>query len=1095
MIDEFSQKLILDSQIPSQLSSMEIRDMISRSYLSWLAQNIFDVEKSDVSSFKDELRRISLASSILHSENIDSSDIDATAFLIAESAEVSSMFRRSEQQEVPSNTLFRLFIRYLDYASYYHLADYDANANVTAKIAFNLLDSENFNADGLIDVARDSYYRCLGYFLRGKFGKCQDEANKKTESPTTEGRGYLFLRTCLANLANKYRGHGDETIDKRLNNFQLALQNKSVSYFSLQAETFKVMAFYAAAPRKSLHQMLESEFSDQQEYLNTRISAHNNQGYPFAWPPTRSFCQKYFNEKKHHAVITVPTGGGKSFLAELASVDALRRGWVLYMAPTNALCSQIKADLKNNLASVSNIDIEAYLGELEYSEELPKFQMPRQVLVVTPEKALLLLKRQPEIFQECSAAILDECHLLASKNRGDIAEVVLAFCLSQNTDVRVILMSALVQDSANLASWLASKTGQQVANIDLNWRPTRIARLTVLPDWSTLEKKQKGKKELFSIGVRAFGDTVTPWKEDTPVRSWLSPIRLEHKDQQFPWINNVTRHLAARFVEKKIPTLVFVLKNRHHAFSIAEKLNFEFTMQERPQASSKEKNLIELANYELGTTTLLAQLIDEKWASVHTSTMLDCERKLSEISFERGRSLLLVATGTLSQGLNLVAKAVIVCGTTLSEYGNGLDNDPVELRTRSLTQVLNAMGRAARANIACRGTSIIVPDILPNNINQNISKQDVLQIVPSLRNKDASLEINSPIRDKLLSTSTNSTDTAPSRIERSLLALLPIGSEHLGTTINFTLGNFEIVNSEATHAIIRRLESIKTNAITSGSKEWILKAASFAGVEYELADNLYAFIYSCVSDTDFYPPDDSYNGWAFFLFDWLQQLPAYVTWDLLKLHIKAWHYYWGKDKDPNLVQLFEKIGYPEKETDESKEFIEQLWGNMRLTVQAWLDGETYLRMGELLTRRECSSDKENKRTSPGYHLPRAIMWKQGFIERLAQFAGLLLAIQNQWVENEPDSAPYWLSSTSTLHTLPIGLRDGVQNPFAAAWFRHVIQERRAANLLQKLAPLQSEAMSDIQEAWTDVQQSLVKFLQIDDERKIVNALKQLLSTL
>ena len=123
------------------------------------------------------------------------------------------------------------------------------------------------------------------------------------------------------------------------------------------------------------------------------------------------------------------------------------------------------------------------------------------------------------------------------------------------------------------------------------------------------------------------------------------------------------------------------------------------------------------------------------------------------------------------------------------------------------------------------------------------------------------------------------------------------------------------------------------------------------------------------------------------------------------------------------------------------------------------------------------------------------MWKQGFIERLAQFAGLLLAIQNQWVENEPDSAPYWLSSTSTLHTLPIGLRDGVQNPFAAAWFRHVIQERRAANLLQKLAPLQSEAMSDIQEAWSDVQQSLVKFLQIDDERKIVNALKQLLSTL
>lgn len=564
MLDEFAQRLVLEALIPSQLPGVVARDMISRSYLAWLAQNVFDVNDSERNSLKDELRRLSLSASILHNpENTGVPNIDATAFIIAESAEVSSLFSRFSQEELSPQSRFRRAVRYLDLASYYHLADYDANANVTAKLALNLLTEEY---DGIVDDSRVSYYRCLGYFLRGKFGSCQNEANREILSSTSEERGFLFLRTCLVNLARKYQGQGNDEIDTRLNDLQTALQNDLISYFALQAETLKITQFYFTASRKSLYQILQGEFSDQQEYLNVRISGDNDQGYPFAWPPTRDFCRSYFKESLPHAVITIPTGAGKSFLAELASVDALRRGWVLYMAPTNALCSQIKRDLKENLASLTNIDVEAYLGELEYLEELPKFQMPRQVLVVTPEKALLLLKRQPEIFSECSAVILDECHLLASRNRGDIAEIVIAFCLSQNSNIRTILMSALVQNSEKLANWLEIKTGRQAIEIKEEWRPTRISRLTALPDWSTLQESTQSNRR-YSIGVRVFGDTVTPWSENTPMESWLTPIRLEHNDTQFPWVNEVTRNLAIHFVKQNIPTLVFVLKNRHHAFS------------------------------------------------------------------------------------------------------------------------------------------------------------------------------------------------------------------------------------------------------------------------------------------------------------------------------------------------------------------------------------------------------------------------------------------------------------------------------------------------------------------------------------------------
>lgn len=1096
MLDEFAQRLISEARTPSQLSGADTRDMISQSYLSWLAQTVFGVEVNGNSVPKDVLRRLSLAASIIDApENVDIPNIGATAFLVAESAEISSMFIQYDQEELPLRSRFRRIVRYLDLASYYHLADYDANANVMAKTAFGLLDRDDFNVDGVVDDSRVSYYRCLGYFLRGKFSDCRDEANKEIRSSTSEERCFRFLRVCLVNLTRKYQEQGDDEVDIRLENLRLALQDNSVSYFALQAETSRLIEFYSAVSRKSLYQILVREFADQQEYLNARISGDKNQGYPFAWPPTRDFCEKYFVRSLPHAVITVPTGGGKSFLAELALVDALRRGWVLYMAPTNALCSQIKADIKQNLASLTNVDVEVYLGELEYSAELPKFQMPRQVLVVTPEKALLLLKRQPELFGGCSAAVLDECHLLASKNRGDIAEIVLAFCLSQNAEVRIILMSALVQNNDKLADWLENKTGRQVAKIDLNWKPTRIARLTVLPDWSTLETYTNGQKSSYSIGVRIFGDTVTPWEVNTPLESWLTPIRLSHSSQTFPWVNEVTRNLAASFVAKNIPTLVFVIKNRHHAFSIAEKIDFDLPPSERPQISQKEIDLIALALYELGTTTLLEQLIHEKGAAVHTSTMLSCEREVSEIAFESGRALLLIATGTLSQGLNLAAKAVIVCGTKLPDFEDRLDNDPNELRDRSLTQVLNAIGRAARANISCRGTSIIVPDTLPNT-GQDTTKNRILQLVPELRYKDASLQVTSPIMIKFQAVLANSVDADANEIERSLLSLLPIESESLGATVSFTLGSFELTDNETTQAIIRRLEAIKSKAIEDGNKEWVMKAASLAGIQYELATNLYTFIITCAGKTDFEPPNDSYHGWASFLLGWLQQLPAYATWDLLRLHIKAWRYSWGNEKDPDVGKLFEEAGYPEVETTDVQAYREHLWENIQITVQAWLDDEALVRIGERLIRRESTETNQNKRTSAGHLIPRTITWTRGFIEHFSQFAGLLLAIQNQWVENEPNSIPDWFLNTNSLHTFPIGLRYGVRDPFSAAWYRHIIQERRAANLLQNIAPLQSEIVVDLQDAWSETRDSLSKFLQIDNggEEEIITVLRRLLSS-
>ena len=83
----------------------------------------------------------------------------------------------------------------------------------------------------------------------------------------------------------------------------------------------------------------------------------------------------------------MPTGSGKSFVAELAVSQALRDGWVLYLAPTNALTEQIRTDLSNGLSSL-NTEIVPFIGDHEYSifstDRVAEMNV-NSVAVMTPE--------------------------------------------------------------------------------------------------------------------------------------------------------------------------------------------------------------------------------------------------------------------------------------------------------------------------------------------------------------------------------------------------------------------------------------------------------------------------------------------------------------------------------------------------------------------------------------------------------------------------------------------------------------------------------------------------------------------------------------
>jgi hypothetical protein len=454
--------------------------------------------------------------------------------------------------------------------------------------------------------------------------------------------------------------------------------------------------------------------------------------------------------------------------------------------------------------------------------------------------------------------------------------------------------------------------------------------------------------------------------------------------------------------------------------------------------------------------------------------MLDCEREAAQMAFSKEGVDLLVATGTLSQGLNLMARAVIVCGTQLSEYAD-YDMTRAEFRQQSLNQVLNALGRAARASITCRGVGVIVPDRFEWSLDETAPKRRFFQRIEALRLKDAALTVDSPIKDLLSEVQTDSLNTSANRAECLLLARLPSDSEFLRITLESSLGAVEIESEAQIQHVVQRLEAIRSSAVEAGCEEWLLTASSWAGIDFRVAEHLRGYVERLTSQEGFTPPSDTYVGWTRFLAGWLRALPAVETWEILRLHLQAWQYWWPPDRDPNVRRQLEQLNYPDHVTEEALEQLDPIWDNMETTLVAWLQDCTYLKIAETLTRRSCKPESRVKRTSPGNFLPRALGWSQQFIDRMSRFAGLLLAVRDQWLENEPDSIPDWLAEASTLSTLPQGLRFGVSNPGALAWNRYITKERRAANLLQRLCPVDVETADDLTSAYSSVRQALAAF--------------------
>ncbi len=313
-------------------------------------------------------------------------------------------------------------------------------------------------------------------------------------------------------------------------------------------------------------------------------------------------------------VISIPTAAGKTLLAEMAALKHVIElgGKAIYLCPLRALASEKFNDLKR----FENLGIRVAITSGDYDSTdsyLPRYD----IIVSTNEKMDALLRHQVSwIKDQVSLVIIDECHLLNDQHRGPTLETLIARLLIENSHSQIIALSATIGNADELAEWLNAELVQSV------WRPVPL------------------KEGVF------FEDQIT--YSDFSSRE----IPFRRKDQLL--------NIALDSVHSQEQVLIFN-PSRRSAVATAERIGKSIESLIEPREAKHLNDLSSqiVLNLSDPLSSKLAETI-KRGVTFHHAGLNTRQRDLVEKAFKKGLIKVLCATPTLSSGVNLPAKRVVV---------------------------------------------------------------------------------------------------------------------------------------------------------------------------------------------------------------------------------------------------------------------------------------------------------------------------------------------------------------------------------------------------------------------------------------------------
>lgn len=419
-------------------------------------------------------------------------------------------------------------------------------------------------------------------------------------------------------------------------------------------------------------------------------------------------------------VVNLPTGAGKSLIAELAVVRALlqhQSAWGLYVVPTRALVRQVETDLRQRLPQlgigvrtvIAGAEIAATLGS-----EVTEIIRPKTLTILTPEKLDIYVRNSPDLFASCRLLIVDEAHKIADPRRGALIDTLLTRFLLLAPSARLLLLSAVLSNVLQIAEWLHSPQG----GVRSLWRPTRqLKGVMVRTTGKTYRilrpiRGHQARNEIITpyqggvVLAEKAADIGAGWRIDLPNLFAGEERRWQNEDGKTKYEQPTTTdhavELAVRFARLHGVTVVF-LGTQPSAEKCARDVAKALRHEDRLAAPNA---LVERLSVLLGEQHELVRLV-RVGVAYHHGGLPTPVRRAIETALRTGAVRVVCATATLQEGLNTPATTVIVAGT------QRWDNEQNRAVNMSVADFTNIAGRAGRAGRDTEGQVILVPSRLP----------------------------------------------------------------------------------------------------------------------------------------------------------------------------------------------------------------------------------------------------------------------------------------------------------------------------------------------------------------------------------------------
>jgi len=373
-------------------------------------------------------------------------------------------------------------------------------------------------------------------------------------------------------------------------------------------------------------------------------------------------------------IVSAPTGSGKTLVAEFAIHTALARGRrIAYTTPLKALSNQKYADFCRQFGQ-DRVGI--LTGDV-------KVNTRAAVIVMTTE--ILRNMFYAGGLDSLEFVVLDECHYMGDEGRGTVWEEII---VNAPKEVALVGLSATVRNIGEIADWI-SLVHRPIVPITHPHRsvPLQYLIADLSGEIHTYESVRQGNVRL--LGAERDGGQLDKGRWYT--RRVVDPTVMLDELESRGWLPAIYFIFSRAGCERAMETVLaegkpLLTKSQQQQVdeAIREAVADNPTMAESPL----NQTIFQALGMGVG---------------LHHAGVLPSVKRLIELLFERGLCKVVFATETMSLGIHMPAKSVVLQSLT-----KRTDRGFRSLTHNELTQMA---GRAGRRGIDPEGKCVMALDV------------------------------------------------------------------------------------------------------------------------------------------------------------------------------------------------------------------------------------------------------------------------------------------------------------------------------------------------------------------------------------------------